>query len=183
MGRKSKLSDSQWDEIGKRLLKGEKGRALAREFKVSEAAIRARFSARNAQVKDVANQILKTEEALKGLDVAAQIEAVNLANELRAISTHLAGAAKFGAATAHRLAGIAHGQVAMVDDAEPERSSAALGRIGVLTKLANEAGAMGLNLLAANKEQVKLVNQEAPVTPVKIEVKVEDASVPEPAAE
>jgi hypothetical protein len=42
---------------------------------------------------------------------------------------------------------------------------------------------MGLNLLAANKEQVKLVNQETPVTPVKVVIQVEDASVPEPAAE
>lgn len=183
MGRKSKLTDAQWDQIGKRLLKGEKARPLAREFGISEAAIRARFSARTSQVKAVANQILATEQALKGLDVSSQIDAVNLANELRAISMHLAGAARFGAATAHRLAGIANGQVALVDDAEPEKSSVALGRIGVLTKLVNEAGAMGLNLLASNKDQVKLANQDAPVTPVKVTVQVEDASIPEPPAQ
>jgi hypothetical protein len=70
-----------------------------------------------------------------------------------------------------------------VDDAEPEKSTQELARIAALTKLANEAGSMGLNLLAANKDQVKLANQDVPVTPVKIVIQVEDASLPEPQAQ
>jgi len=46
MGRKSSLTEKQWSEIGRRLVAGEKGRALAREFEVSEAIIRKRFASR-----------------------------------------------------------------------------------------------------------------------------------------
>jgi hypothetical protein len=42
MGRKSSLTDKQWAEIGERLVKGEAGRVLAREYGISEAAIRKR---------------------------------------------------------------------------------------------------------------------------------------------
>lgn len=182
MGRKSKLSEKQWEAVGQRLLKGEKGRALAKEFGVSEAAIRARFSAQNAEIKTVANQIVATESALKALPITAQVAARNLADDLLAISSHLAGAARFGAATAHRLQGIANAQVEKVDDAEPEFDT--LQKVGVLTKLANDASVMGFNLLNANKEQIKLLtNQESAAMPTQIIVQTEDASVPEPEAQ
>jgi len=71
---------------------------------------------------------------------------------------HLAGAAKFGSATAHRLAGIAHAQVAKIDDADPMESQVVLQGISALTKIANDASQIGVNLLNANKEQIKIVN-------------------------
>lgn len=185
MGRKSKLTEKQWEHIGQRLLKGEKGRELAREFGVSEAAIRARFSAQNAEIKTVANQIVATETALKSLPISAQVAAKNLADDMLAMSTHLAGAGKFGAATAHRLSGIAHAKVQEIDDATPldEESRNALRDVAVLTEMANKASTIPMNLLAANKELVKQINDEASdVTPVKITVQVEDASQPEPTA-
>lgn len=160
MGRKSKLSDKQWEAVGKRLLAGETGRALAKEFGVSEAAIRARFSAQVAEIKTVANQIVATEAALKALPISAQIAAHNLADDLRAISTHLAGAGKFGAATAHRLSGIANAKVQEIDDAAPlsAESLESLKGVAVLTKLANDASSIAVNLLAANKDTVKDIN-------------------------
>jgi hypothetical protein len=158
MGRKSKLTEKQWEDIGKRLLAGEKARALAREFDISEAAIRARLSAQTAEIKTVANQVVAAESALKALPISSQIAALNLADELRAISSHLASAAKYGAASAHRLAGIAHDQVSKVDDAEPEKSLEVLQRFGVLTKLSNESAQLGINLLSANKEMIKESN-------------------------
>jgi hypothetical protein len=144
-----------------RLLKGEKARALAREFKVSEAAIRARFSAQNAEIKTVANQIVATETALKALPISAQIAAQNLADDLMAMSTHLAGAGKFGAATAHRLHCIAHAKVQEIDDAAPltAESLESLRGVAVLTKMANESSQIAVNLLAANKDMVRRLNE------------------------
>lgn len=161
MGRKSKLTDAQWQDIGARLLKGEKGRVLAREFGVSEAAIRARFSARNEEIKTVANQIVATEAALKALPISAQIAAHNLAGDLIAMSTHLAGAGKYGAATAHRLNGIAHAKAQEIDDAAPldDQSRAALRDVAVLTEMANKSSFIAVNLLAANKDTVKKLNE------------------------
>jgi ABC-type transporter Mla subunit MlaD len=166
MGRKSSLSEKQWQEIERRLIAGEAGRRLAEEFKISEAAIRKRFGTQVKQIKDVANQLVAAETAFRALPVSAQISARTLADELKEISSHLASAAKFGSATAHRLSGIAHAKVQEIDDAKPldSESMETLKGIAVLTRMANDASTIGVNLLSANKEQVKLVNepQQAP---------------------
>jgi hypothetical protein len=161
MGRKSSLTEKQWNEIGKRLVDGEAGRVLAREFGISEAAIRKRFGSQVKQIKDVANQLVATEAAFKALPISAQISARTLADKLIAISDHLAGAAEYGAATAHRLSGIAHGKIAMIDDAAPlnEESLESLKGIAVLTKMANESSEIAINLLRANKEKVDELNK------------------------
>lgn len=186
MGRPSKLKDSQWQEIGKRLLAGEKGADLAREFKVSPATISQRFSKSTEKVKSVANQILETEGALKALSVSEQVSAINLADQLRSISMHLAGAANYSAAISHRLAGIAHGKVQEIDDAAPltAESRESLKDVAVLQRMANESSSIPLNLLAANKDTVRMLHDQASdVQPVRITVQVEDASIPEPTAE
>ncbi|MDW3684891.1 helix-turn-helix domain-containing protein [Cupriavidus sp. CV2] len=156
MGRKSKLTDAQWEAIGKRLLAGDAASALAREYGVSKTAISIRFSKRNETIKTVANQIVETERALSKLNVSEQMAARSLADSLKDISEHLAGAARFGAMTAHRLAGIAAQQVEKIDDVEPiEKSMKALIGVSTLTKLANGASEIGLNLLRANKEALE----------------------------
>lgn len=163
MGRKSSLSDKQWAEIGKRLLIGaESARALAREFGTSEASVRRKFPAQRKDVKTVANQIVAAERAFNALPISSQIDAHNLANDLRSISMHLAGAAKYGSATAHRLAGIANGKVQEIDDAAPlnDESLSALKGIAVLTSLANNSAEIGLGLLKANKEAIDDLNKK-----------------------
>ncbi|MDM0118436.1 helix-turn-helix domain-containing protein [Variovorax arabinosiphilus] len=179
MGRPSKLSIAQWEAIKTRILAGEKPADLAREFGVSKTAISVQVSKRIETVREVANKMVDTEVALRALPIADQLSAVSLADSLRSISEHLAPAANFGAATARRLAGIAHVQSAKVDDVNPEKSLKTLTSISALSKMANESSQIGLNLLAANKDLTKLANQDAPVTPVRIVVQVEDASQPE----
>lgn len=161
MARPSKLTDAQWEKIGKRLLDGESAAALSREFGVSKANISARFSERLRNVKDAANQIVTAERSLSMLNVSEQIAARSLADRLKAISGHLAGAAEFGAATAHRLAGIANAKVNEVDDTQPlsEQSRAALTDIAALSKMANEASQIGMSLLKANQEAVDEANR------------------------
>ena len=157
MGRPSRLTEKQWQSIGKRLVAGETTSALAREFKVSKSTISERFSERTNRVKATASLIVKAETALNSLTVSEQVSAQSLADQLRSISSHLAGAANFGAATAHRLSGIANAQVQKIDDAEPLglASLESLKGVAILTKLANDSGQIGLNLLAANKEMIK----------------------------
>jgi hypothetical protein len=161
MARPSKLTDKQWSEIERRLLAGEKPASLAKEYKIDRAAITRKFSQQTKTVKAVANQMLAAEDALRALPVAQQLNAINLADQLRAISGHLAGAANFGAATAHRLAGIANGRVAQIDDAVPldDAGIVELKGIAVLTRMANEASEIGVNLLRANKETIDAMNK------------------------
>ncbi len=156
MGRPSILTEKQWAAISKRLLDGEAGRVLAREFGVSEAAIRKRFGAQNKEIKDVANQLVAAESAFKALPIGAQISARTLADRLISISDHLCGAAEYGAMTAHRLSGIAQSKALEIDDAAPltEDSLESLKGIAVLTRMANASSEIGVNLLRANKEAI-----------------------------
>ena len=180
MGRPSKLSEQQWNELGKRLLAGEKAADLAREFKVSCAVISRRFAKSNATVKSVANQLVSAEQKLRELPVSQQLAALTLADELRAISMHLAGAAKYSAASAHRLAGIAHGKVQQIDDAMPldGESLESLKGVAVLQKMANDAAIIPGNLLAANKDSMKTLQPHTP-PPSRVMVEVVDASMPD----
>ena len=161
MGRPSKLTDRQKADIERRLAAGEKPSDLAREYGVNRSAISRSFSQQTKAVKSVANQIVAAEIALKALPIAQQINATNLADQLRSISGHLAGAANFGAATAHRLAGIAHAKVQEIDDAAPldEASMESLKVVAVLTRTSNEAGSLAIDLLKANKETVDDLNR------------------------
>jgi hypothetical protein len=152
VARPSKLTDQQWEAIGKRLLNGESVSALARAFKVSKSAVSIRFSKRNETVRAAASKIVEAERALSYLNVSEQIAARTLADDLKAVSTQLAGAAKYGAMTAHRLAGIANQQVDKIDDNNPMESQEVLQGISALTKMANDSSAIGLNLLNANKK-------------------------------
>ena len=161
MGRASKLTEKQWEIVGKRFLACESARALSREFEVTEGGIRKRFSAQFTQIKTVANQIVATEATLSSMSISAQISTHTLADQLRSISGHLAGAANFGAATAHRLSGIAHSKVQEIDDAAPldEESLQALKGVAVLNRMANEASEIGISLLRANKDAVDDINR------------------------
>lgn len=171
MGRPSKLTPAQWEEIGRRLLGGETARNLGAQFGVSDTAIRKKFGAnqtislQSSKVRSAAEKLAEANTALELLPAAQRQVAISLADELRQISTHLAGAAKFGSATAHRLAGVAHAKVQEMDDAAPlsAESMEALKGVAALTKLANEAGSLGINLLAANRDAVKALNDRPPV--------------------
>jgi len=166
MGRKSKLNPLQWAEIERRLLEGESRTGLGREFGISEAAIRERFSGPMDKVKAAAAKIVDAERAMAELPPLAQITANSLARKLRSISESLASAAELGAATAHRLNALANSEVGKVDDAAPMESIANLRNVGVLTKLANESASIGVNLLAANRETIQRMNApETDVTP------------------
>lgn len=173
MGRPSKLTEKQWVEIAARMASGEPVRALAREFGVSDGAIRLRLTAQVEEIKSVANQILATEGRLKAMPITAQVTTHNLADMLRSISGHLAGAANYAAATSHRLAGIANGKVALVDDAQPldDESREELKDIAVLTRMANDAAEIPLNLLKANKEVVDTINRrDEPATDMSMKI-------------
>jgi hypothetical protein len=160
-GRPPKLKPAQLEEIAKRLMAGEKPADLAREFKVSRAFMTSHFKNKVENVRNVASQLVSAESALRALPLSEQLLAVSLADDLRAISTHMARGAKFSAASFNRLSGMANAKVEEVDDAAPlnDTSREALRDVAVLQKLANEAATVPLNLLAANKDTVKRLNE------------------------
>lgn len=166
MARPSKLTPAQWSEIERRFLAGETARSLGREFDISEAAIRKKFgahqsvSAQGSQVRNVAEKLAEAEIALQALPIAQRPIAMDLAEKLRSISQSVAAAAELGARTGHRLHALANSEVIKVDDANPLESIETLRNVGVLTKLGNDSLAPALNLLAANKERLREVEDE-----------------------
>lgn len=160
MGRKSLLTEKQWAEIERRLLEGEPQRKLAREFGISESALRGKVSARVKQIKAVANQIVSTERAVMELPIAAQITAHNLASKLRSISDNMASAADLAAATSLRIQAIANSHSQKIDDSDPMAGNA-LREVAAMLSVANEAAKTPLNLLAANKEAISSANSPA----------------------
>lgn len=162
MGRKSKLTEEQWADLFRRVMNGESRRALGEEYGISEASIRQREakSGKTQEVQQVARMIVATDAALKSLPIDAQINAQNLAAKLRSISASLADAADLGAKTAHRLSSLANSEVGKVDDADPLASVEALKGVSALTRLANDSASIALNLLAANKDTIKRMNDQ-----------------------
>lgn len=182
MGRKSALTPDQWVEIERRiLLDGESVYSLAIEYGVNESSIRRKVKPnkadkaefgektapelRNMAVRKIAADAESRDvaQAIATLPYAKQQIVMTLAQRLTNISEHLGGAAEYGAATAHRLAGIANGRVAQIDDAKPldEQGMVELKGIAVLTRMANEASEIGVNLLRANKDTVTELNKGA----------------------
>lgn len=154
MGRLSKLAPEQWAQIERRLNAGEGASSLAAEFGVSKTAVSIRFSKQSKLVQKTAELIAESQNELAKLPVAQQYQAISLAEKLRNISNSLAHAAENGAATAHRLSAIANTQAQKVDEENPMNSQEHLQAIAALTKIANEAAALGLGLVNANKGAV-----------------------------
>lgn len=155
MGRKSKLTPEQWNEVQKRVLEGESIRALAKEYGVAYSTMQERISDQTAQIKNVAQQIVSTERALAALPISGQITAQNLASKLRAISDNLASAAHYSAMNAHKLSSLANAQLANIPEDGIAGEWENLKGISALTSMANEASKIPLNLLSLNKEQVQ----------------------------
>jgi hypothetical protein len=155
MARQSKLTEKQWHEVARRLLAGEKGRVLAREFGVSETAIRKRLGSQTTEIKTVSHQLFVAEVAFKALPTGSQIAARNFVDDLHAMNMHMAAAGKYNSATSHRLAGLAHSQIEKVDDADPLGSYDILQGVAALLKLSNDAATIPLGLIKSNQEQMR----------------------------
>lgn len=162
MGRPSKLTDAQWSDIQRRLLAGETARSLARQYGLSEAAIRKKYGAhqnistQSAQVRSTAEKLADAQTALQALTPAQRPVAIDLADKLRSISTNYASAADLSTKTALRMLYLANQEAGKIDDAnlDKEQALTALMSVGRLTKLGNDALVPASNLLAANKERM-----------------------------
>lgn len=169
MARPSNLTPAQWSEAVARVAKGESQADVARSLGVSKSALSKHVSKRSETIESVAHQVVAADVAFKSLPIADQFIAAGIIDDLKAISTHLASAAKFGAASAHRLSMLANRQLETVNESKPMESMDELRTVGALTELANKASTIPLNLLAANKKTVERINDTPPDEKVSIE--------------
>lgn len=165
MGRNSKLTDAQWEKIGKRLLAGESLSALAREFGVSKASLSTRFSKRIQTVKDVANQIVATEKALSNLNVSEQMAARSRADTLKAIEENVLSSSRSGSALAAHIMDVAYNSVKKIDKSAPldEESKAIISDAWSIARTANSANEGAFNLMKVNKDREPEEDNPSPV--------------------
>lgn len=160
MARPFKLTEKQWAEVERRYLAGEGIRPLAREFGVSEGAIRKRVNTQTKPMRAIANQLAKAEMAFEELPVSTQVKVRSLADRLKGISEHAASAAEYGMMTAHRLSQMAHAEIEKIGSTAGDGGGSTVKSVMVLTAAANEASKIGLNLLTANKGAVMPSDQQ-----------------------
>lgn len=161
MGRPSKLTDKQWEEVSNRALNGEPVRALAREFGIAESTMREKITAHHRKLKQVANQIVEAKQALRELPAPAQITAQRLADDMDAIFINLSSAGKFGAMIARHTLGIAAKQVGKVNPDDPMESADILQGVAALTRVANEASTLGRDLIKTRAQMKEPEPDEA----------------------
>lgn len=176
MGRKSSLTPEQWIEIERRhVVDGESINALAEEFGVNESSVRRKIKPNKAEspnrqnpLKIIAEEKVRADaeskriaEQIATLPYAKQQIVSDLARKLTNISEHMACGAEYGAATYHRLSGIAHMKAQNIDDTAPLTEETINERkdIASIMRMANEAAEVPLGLLKANKEAVDSINK------------------------
>lgn len=156
MARPSKLTPHQWQEVEARRATGEGWRSIAKAFGVDESTIRVRgkdFPAIPA-VRETAQKIVDARTAMAELPAAHQYTAMRLADHLQNIGNSLAEAASLGAGTAKLLQQHAAKEAAEIATAPtPAAKGDCLRTVQALTKVANEASHIGLNLLAAQARE------------------------------
>ena len=161
-GRPSKLTDKQWDEVEKRHKEGESNRKIAKHFDVTEAIIRTRITTHFNPQKELANQMAIVETAYEALPISTQVKVRNLTDELKDISQHLAGAARLGAMTSYKLAGMANAQAEKINEENPLESEDAMKSVSALNRMANDSSQIALSLLNANKDHVMKISNSDP---------------------
>ncbi len=165
LGRPSPLTHQQWEEIHQRLMAGDTYRGLAREYNVSDRAIRKRFPTEPALIRSIASQVIKAEtmeqkaelfDKLKKVDASSLKSAWELLPVLQEITCNLANGARSGAQTFRHMSGVAN-EIAhdIYVDMDPETAGQRAKQVMVYTQIANEAAKSGLQLIASNKATVE----------------------------
>ena len=179
MARPSKLTPHQIESIKDEKMRGATLVQLAEKYKVGFATISRIVSERVSEMKNVAETIAKAKEPLKDFNVMERVSITRYADDLLTISDNLADASKIGSATSARLQGIAERQSRKIEtrlDIDGKETIVidgdALKMTMAVTQVANEAAKTSLNLLAANKEQIKEFNDEnkPPLSPYLVDI-------------
>lgn len=160
MGRPSKLTPEQWKELERRMMGGESAAHLSRVFGISQARISEKVTKVSEIISETAHKLADAHNALALLPVAQQYSAISLSEKLRNASNSMASAAELGAATAHRLHGIANHQAQMIDDANPDPDM--LKMVAALAKTGNDSMAPAVALLGINKDGAASAFRDAP---------------------
>lgn len=127
----------QWKEIEQRFYAGETASNLAREYGITEGAIRNRFGAKKKEAKNLANQIVIVEEALKNTDLTTKTLARSYADKIMAMHDLSADVAINGLNVAKRVGDILNRRMAdkMDDELMSDEALSQLAKAGTVINI------------------------------------------------
>ena len=175
MGRPSKLTETQWKELGSRLLGGEKAASLAREYGVPRSAISERFSERNRTVRELATQVVEVNRAITARPVEEQKAIHQLVEDMETISRNYTSQAVAQSEAGRLLSTGALAQLKGIILTRPltdEDRDGIKDAVGMI-RAANEAAVPTRDMLTMNKDRMVRELEKADV------VEMEPANVRE----
>lgn len=168
MGRPSKLTTEQWLEVEHRhVVDKVPVLVLAKEYGVNESAIRRKIRPNLAEqargitkLRDLAEEKVHAERNVAVVDAKIaelpehrQIIVHDLAQRIKSVAVHLTCAAEASARTARKLTMLAEAQANRIDVDRPltDKTRNLVTGISAITRTANEAGSIGMGLIAAHR--------------------------------
>lgn len=151
MGRPSKLTESQLEEIKRRITAGEGVRALAAEFGVSPALVSKLCSPKAKRIKAVANQVFEADKALARLPVSERPLALRIVDDMKHTAANLARGARAASETFADLAEMARERKGKVRQADGSIDFKMAAEADMLGQAANRAAVPALRLVAAGQ--------------------------------
>ena len=146
----SKLDQKTWDEIEIALLGGQSANSLAKQYGITEGAIRYRFKHKKAAlVEHAVVKVVEARQAVAALPESLRVQVDTLAETRLQIIEMTARSAELAAKTAYRMTHIANLQSAKLDEENPDKETARM--VHGLMETANKAAMQPLELLKASK--------------------------------
>lgn len=144
------------EEVHKFVPSGEKSiREIARKYGVSEGSIRNKFAHNLSKAKDLALQKKQVDDEFNSLPPIAHNYALRILSDLQAASESFASATKSSGVITQKLYEFAEKETEKLDPGKSaDENKVTLGSINTLTKIANSASYVGLNLLSSNKDRL-----------------------------
>lgn len=159
MATRKRLTQAEWATLEKRIMAGESGRALAREYNIGEATIRSRLGqVKKIKIEDAAMKLVEARQAIESLPPTLRPQVNALADTLQQISEMAARSAELAARTAYRMSHIANVQASKLDEENPDVETARM--VAGFTDTANKAAYQPLELMKANKAMMENAQDE-----------------------
>lgn len=151
MARRSPLTKKQWNEIEIRFYAGERASHLAKEFGITEAAIRKRFSARKKDAEKLSNQIVALETELNGTEIGTKMLARTYANKILAMQELSSDVGINGLTVAKRLGDVLINRVSKKTDDEL-MDEGAIRQLMTAGLAINAHSKIGMDMMVANNK-------------------------------
>lgn len=154
----AKLNRQQWADIERRLLEGESGLSLSKEYGISEGTIRYKFPKKREDMEKAVNATVEARLAVAKLPPSLRLQVEPLADVRMRIIDMQSRSALLAAQTAYKMTQIANTQAEKIDEHKPDLELARV--VHGFIETANKAAYQPVELIKASKAQADVIEAE-----------------------